>query len=134
MLLPQDVVVAHELSAEAEGKVCDLGEIPENGMALDIGDKTVEAFSQIIAKAKTIVWNGPLGVYEYPQFARGTNKIAQAAASSQGKTIVGGGDVVAAVEKSGLADSIYHISTGGGASLEFLEGKVLPGVAALLDK
>lgn len=134
ILLPQDVVVAHELSAEAEGKVCDLGEIPENGMALDIGDKTVEAFSQIIAKAKTIVWNGPLGVYEYPQFARGTNKIAQAAASSQGKTIVGGGDVVAAVEKSGLADSIYHISTGGGASLEFLEGKVLPGVAALLDK
>lgn len=134
MLLPQDVVVAHELSAEAEGKVCDLGEIPENGMALDIGDKTVEAFSQIIAKAKTIVWNGPLGVYEYPQFARGTNKIAQAAASSQGKTIVGGGDVVAAVEKSGLADSIYHISTGGGASLELLEGKVLPGVAALLDK
>lgn len=134
ILLPQDVVVAHELSAEAEGKVCDLGEIPENGMALDIGDKTVEAFSQIIAKAKTIVWNGPLGVYEYPQFARGTNKIAQAAASSQGKTIVGGGDVVAAVEKSGLADSIYHISTGGGASLELLEGKVLPGVAALLDK
>jgi phosphoglycerate kinase len=134
ILLPQDVVAAEEFSAEAAGKVYAVGEVPENSIALDIGPQTVEAFKLVIAKAKTIVWNGPLGVYEFPQFATGTNEIAQAAAAASGKTIIGGGDVVAAVEKSGQADAIYHISTGGGASLEFLEGKVLPGVAALLDK
>lgn len=134
VVLPQDLVVAEEFSAEAQGQAFSLQEIPEKGLALDIGPKTIEAFRQIIAKAQTIVWNGPLGVYEFPQFAVGTNKIAQAAASSQGKTVIGGGDVVAAVEKAGLAEAIYHISTGGGASLEFLEGKVLPGVAALLDQ
>lgn len=134
IVLPQDLVVATEFSAEAEGQVYPVGEIPENVLALDIGPQTVEAFAQVIAKAKTIVWNGPLGVYEFPQFAVGTNSIAKAAAAASGKTIIGGGDVVAAVEKAGLAEEIYHISTGGGASLEFLEGKVLPGVAALLDK
>jgi phosphoglycerate kinase len=134
ILLPQDVVAAEEFSAEAAGKVYAVGEVPENSIALDIGPQTLEAFKLVIAKAKTIVWNGPLGVYEFPQFATGTNEIAQAAAAASGKTIIGGGDVVAAVEKSGQADAIYHISTGGGASLEFLEGKVLPGVAALLDK
>lgn len=134
VVLPQDLVVAEEFSVEAQGQVFSVREIPAKGLALDIGPKTIEAFSQVIAKAQTIVWNGPLGVYEFPQFAVGTNKIAQAAASSQGKTVIGGGDVVAAVEKTGLAKKIYHISTGGGASLEFLEGKVLPGVAALLDQ
>lgn len=134
IVLPQDLVIAPEFSAEAEGKVYPVGEIPENGLALDIGPLTVEAFVQVIGKAKTIVWNGPLGVYEFPQFAVGTNRIAKAAAEAAGKTIIGGGDVVAAVENTGLAEKIYHISTGGGASLEFLEGKVLPGVAALLDK
>ncbi|MDD2400917.1 MAG: phosphoglycerate kinase [Clostridia bacterium] len=134
VILPQDVVVAKEFSAEAQTKIESVNEIPDGWMALDIGPKTVQAFSKAIEKAQTIVWNGPLGVYEFEKFAIGTKQIAKAAASAQGKTIIGGGDVVAAVEKTGLSEKIYHISTGGGASLEFLEGKILPGVDAILKK
>jgi len=134
VVLPQDVVVAKEFAAEAEAKVVSVQDIPKEMMALDIGTATVQAFEQVIAQARMIVWNGPLGVYEFAQFAVGTNKIVEAVAAAPGKAVVGGGDVVAAVEKTGLGAKIYHISTGGGASLEFLGGKVLPGVAALLDK
>lgn len=134
VVLPQDVVVAKEYAAEADSEIVSVQDIPKEIMALDIGSATVEAFSKVIAEAGTIVWNGPLGVYEFPKFATGTNKVVEAVAAAPGKTVIGGGDVVAAVEKTGLSAKIYHISTGGGASLAFLGGKVLPGVAALLDK
>lgn len=134
IVLPQDVVAAEAFSAEARAKVVALNEIPEKWLALDIGPATIQAFERKIAQAKTIVWNGPLGVYEFEKFAVGTNQVAHALAGSAARTIIGGGDVVAAVEKAGLAEGIYHISTGGGASLEFLEGRILPGVAALADK
>jgi phosphoglycerate kinase len=134
VILPLDLVVAKKYAAEAETKIVAVQDIPEDMMALDIGPATVEKFSKVISQAGTIVWNGPLGVYEFAEFAVGTNKIVEAVAAAPGKTVIGGGDVVAAVEKTGLAAKIYHISTGGGASLAFLGGKVLPGVAALLDK
>lgn len=134
VILPQDAVVAGEFAAEAEAQVVSVQNIPAEMMTLDIGPATVEAFRQEIARAGTIVWNGPLGVYEFPKFAVGTNKIVEAVAAASGKTVIGGGDVVAAVEKTGMSAKIYHISTGGGASLAFLGGKVLPGIAALLDK
>ncbi|MGI6587250.1 MAG: phosphoglycerate kinase [Peptococcia bacterium] len=133
VVLPQDVVVAKEFSAEAEAKVVPVEAIPEGMMILDIGPETLDTYSRLIKQAGMIVWNGPLGVYEFPKFAEGTNKIVEAVASASGKAVIGGGDVVAAVEKTGLTAKIYHISTGGGASLAFLGGKVLPGVAALLD-
>jgi phosphoglycerate kinase len=110
------------------------GPIPDGWRILDIGPETVAHFSKIIGDAKTVVWNGPMGVFEFPAFAKGTFAIAQAAAESDAVTIVGGGESVAAVKQSGLADKITHISTGGGASLEMLEGLTLPGVAALQDK
>lgn len=134
MIIPEDVVIARKLSDTAEAQVVAVDSIPEGWMALDIGPKTGESFARQIKNAGTIFWNGPLGVYEVEKFAGGTNSIAQAVAGSPAKTVIGGGDVVAAVERAGLAERIYHISTGGGASLEFLEGKVLPGVAALQDK
>jgi len=134
LLLPVDNIVATEFKEDAEYKTVKSSEIPEGWMGMDIGPKSVELFSKTIAEAKTVVWNGPMGVFEFPAFAEGTKKIAEACAKCEGTTIVGGGDSASAVKKLGYADKITHISTGGGASLEFLEGKVLPGVAALNDK
>ncbi|MEO8726184.1 MAG: phosphoglycerate kinase, partial [Acidobacteriaceae bacterium] len=138
LLLPTDHVIATKFSADAVHKTIDADQpIPADQMALDIGPKTIELFSTEIAEAKTIVWNGPMGVFEFPAFAIGTMKIALAVANATedgAVSIVGGGDSVAAVRQSGVADKISHISTGGGASLEFLEGKTLPGVAALTEK
>jgi phosphoglycerate kinase len=135
-LLPVDHVVA--MKPEANAVVQQVGEgqpIPADRMALDIGPKTIELFSEEISRARTIVWNGPMGVFEVPGFARGTFKVAQAVADNAGAiSVVGGGDSVAAVHAANVADKITHISTGGGASLEFLEGKKLPGVEALTDK
>ena len=137
LLLPLDNVVAPEFRADAPASIAEESAIPADQMGLDIGPKTVGAYSTEIAKAKTIVWNGPMGVFEMPAFAKGTLAIAQAVAASTtagATSIVGGGDSVAAIHQSGLADKISHISTGGGASLEFLGGRKLPGVEALSDK
>jgi len=134
LLLPSDHVVAAEFKADADHKVVDNGNFPETWMGLDIGPETVRSFSDRISSAGTVVWNGPMGVFEFPSFAEGTFAVARALADSKALSIIGGGDSVAAVTKAGLADRITHISTGGGASLEFLEGKVLPGIAALTDK
>ncbi|MBQ1641714.1 MAG: phosphoglycerate kinase [Oscillospiraceae bacterium] len=132
-LLPDDNFCASEFSADAEPVLVE-GDIPDDLMGMDIGPKTVEKFAAAVKGAGTIVWNGPMGVFEFDRFANGTKAMAQALADSGAVTIVGGGDSAAAVEKLGFADRITHISTGGGASLEFLEGKELPGVACLLDK
>ena len=132
-LLPVDNLCAAEFSADAEPVLVE-GNIPENLMGMDIGPKTVELFAEAVKGAGTIVWNGPMGVFEFDKFAGGTKAMAKALAESGAVTIVGGGDSAAAVEKLGFADKITHISTGGGASLEFLEGKELPGMACLLDK
>ena len=134
LVLPVDVVIADDFSAEANARTMDLGDVPAGWRILDIGPKTVEAFDAIISKAGTVVWNGPMGVFEFDKFAKGTFEIAEALAKSDAISIVGGGDSASAIKKSGLADKITHISTGGGASLEMLEGKVLPGLAALNDK
>jgi phosphoglycerate kinase len=135
-LLPVDHVVADKLDAGAKAQGVGKGQpIPDNLMGLDIGPNSVELFSEEISRAATIVWNGPMGVFEIPQFAKGTFKVARAVADNAGATsIIGGGDSVSAVKAAGVADKISHISTGGGASLEFLEGKVLPGVEALTSK
>ena len=132
--LPVDVVIADKFEADAAHKIMSTGPIPDGWRILDIGPETVAHFAKIIKDAKTVVWNGPMGVFEFPEFAKGTFAIAQAAAESEAVTIVGGGESVAAVKQSGLSDKITHISTGGGASLEMLEGLTLPGVAALQDK
>jgi phosphoglycerate kinase len=136
LLLPMDHVVADKVDANARLQTINSGQpIPSAMMALDIGPKTIEAFSEEISRARTIVWNGPMGVFEVAPFAKGTFKVARAVAENAGATsIVGGGDSVSAVHAAGVADKITHISTGGGASLEFLEGKKLPGVEALTDK
>ena len=133
LLLPVDHLCASEFSADADAIPAD-EDIPEGLMGMDIGKRTVDVFSAAVKDAGTIVWNGPMGVFEFPQFAGGTKAMAQALADSGAVTIVGGGDSAAACEQLGFADKITHISTGGGASLEFLEGKELPGVACLLDK
>ena len=134
LLLPVDTVCAKEFSNDSEKAVFDRDSIPADMMGMDIGPKTVELYKECISKAKTIVWNGPAGVFEMPSFEAGTKAIAQALAESDATTVIGGGDSAAAVEQFGLADKMTHISTGGGASLEFLEGKELPGVACLEDK
>lgn len=134
ILLPSDVVIAREFKPEAENTVASVDRIPDDWMALDIGPETALGFSEAIKKAMTVIWNGPMGVFEMPAFARGTLAVAQAMADSEGCTIVGGGDSVAAIEMAHVADQMTHVSTGGGASLEFLEGRELPGVACLQTK
>ena len=134
LLLPIDNVCGKEFNNDTEQMICESGKIPEGWEGLDIGPKTVELFSKEIKAARTVVWNGPMGVFEMPNFAKGTLAIATAMAESDATTIIGGGDSAAAVTQMGLAGKMSHISTGGGASLEFLEGKTLPGVAALNDK
>jgi len=133
LMLPGDHVAASKFAADAETRVVARDGIPDGWMGLDIGPKTVEAFGAEIARAKTVVWNGPMGVFEMEPFATGTFAVAKAVAESDCVSVVGGGDSVAAVNQSGVAEKIYHISTGGGASLELLEGIVLPGIAALTD-
>ena len=134
MLLPVDCVCGKEFKNDTEYAVFPREEIPADMMGLDIGPKTAELYRQAVADAATLVWNGPMGVFEMPNFAKGTRAVAEALAESSAVTVIGGGDSAAAVEQFGLADKMTHISTGGGASLEFLEGKVLPGIAVLEDK
>lgn len=133
-LLPVDVVVADRFAPDAEKMTVDTSEIPADWMGMDIGLETIELFKAAILKAGTVVWNGPMGVFEFPAFADGTRAVAEAMAQSKAVTIVGGGDSAAAVEQMGFAPQMTHISTGGGASLEFLEGRELPGIACLQDK
>ena len=132
--LPVDMVVADKFEAEAASKTMPTGPVPDGWRIMDIGPQTVAAYAKTVANAGTVVWNGPMGVFEFPNFAKGTFGVAQAVADSKAISIIGGGDSVAAVTAAGLADRITHISTGGGASLEMLEGLVLPGLAALQDK
>ncbi|MGD0707746.1 MAG: phosphoglycerate kinase [Anaerolineaceae bacterium] len=132
--LPVDVVIGDKFDAEAQMKTIPVGPVPDGWRILDIGPETVAAYGKVIAGAGTVVWNGPMGVFEFPKFAAGTFAIAKAIAASKAVSIIGGGDSVSAVQKSGVADKITHISTGGGASLEMLEGLTLPGLAALQDK
>jgi phosphoglycerate kinase len=132
--LPVDVVLGDKFEVGAKVKKIALGTVPSGWRILDIGSETIKLYGDIIAKAGTVVWNGPMGVFEFPEFAKGTFAIAKAVAKSDAVSIIGGGDSVAAIQQSGLADKITHISTGGGASLEMLEGLELPGVAALQDK
>ena len=134
MLIPVDTVTADAFSNDANVKVVDAGQIDDGWMGLDIGPKTRELFAKAVKDAKTVVWNGPMGVFEMPNFAAGTVAVAQALADTDAVTIIGGGDSAAAVNQLGFGDKMTHISTGGGASLEFLEGKELPGVAAATDK
>jgi len=133
LILPEDHVIASEFKADAPHKVCNEIDIPDGWMGLDIGPRTAERYGRILGEAATVVWNGPMGVFEFDAFATGTLAIARALAESAALSIIGGGDSVSAVNKSGLEDRMTHISTGGGASLEFLEGKELPGILALSD-
>ena len=133
-MLPQDNVVAPEFKNDSPATVVEADKIPSDQMGLDIGPNTIDEFKEVVLSSKTIIWNGPMGVFELDNFAKGTDEIASALAqaTAQGAvTIIGGGDSAAAIKKAGLDDKVSHVSTGGGASLEFLEGKVLPGVAAL---
>jgi phosphoglycerate kinase len=133
--MPVDVVIANEFSKDANAKVADINEIPSDWQGLDIGPKTVEIYRQVIQQSKLAIWNGPMGVFEFDSFANGTRSVAEALAQAEDTyTVIGGGDSAAAVEKFGYAEDMSHISTGGGASLEFMEGKQLPGVVALNDK
>lgn len=132
--MPVDAVVAKEFAADAESKVVPIEEIPADWEGLDIGPKTRELYAKVIKESQLVIWNGPMGVFEFDKFAEGTKAVAEALAETEGFTIIGGGDSAAAVTKFNLADKMDHVSTGGGASLEFMEGKILPGVAALQDK
>ncbi len=135
-ILPKDVVITKEFDANAEGTVVGIDGIPSDQMGMDIGPDTIEYFKEVVSNSKTVVWNGPMGVFEFDKFAKGTSAIATALVDATEKgaiTIIGGGDSAAAIKKAGLDDKVSHVSTGGGASLEFLEGKELPGVAALND-
>ncbi len=135
LMLPTDAVVAPQIHHRAKTQIVPIGEVPKDQMVVDIGPQTVKAFTEHLAKARTVFWNGPMGVFEMPQMAEGTNAVARFLAKRTRAgvvVVVGGGDSVAAVEQLGLAERMTHVSTGGGASLEFLEGKILPGVAALL--
>jgi phosphoglycerate kinase len=132
--LPVDVVIGDKFEADAAQMIMSMGPIPDGWRILDIGPETIKHFGRPISEARTVVWNGPMGVFEFPEFAKGTIGIAELIAQSNATSIIGGGDSVAAIKQAGLADKITHISTGGGASLEMLEGKVLPGMAALSDR
>lgn len=134
LMLPVDLIIANAFEAGATKKVVPVEEVLPGWQALDIGPETISRFSAVLADARLVVWNGPMGVFEFEAFAEGTFAIAKAVAQSQATSIVGGGDSAAAIRRAGLMDQISHVSTGGGASLEFLEGKTLPGVAALLDR
>jgi phosphoglycerate kinase len=134
LLLPVDSVVADKFAPDAEAQVVPTNAIPDGWMGLDIGPKAVEDYCNAVADAGTVIWNGPMGVFEFDKFAAGTKAVAEALSKTDAITIIGGGDSAAAVQQLGYADKMTHISTGGGASLEFMEGKELPGVAALLDK
>lgn len=134
ILLPKDVVIADEIKEDAETEIVDIDNIPQDKEALDIGPKTAKEYADIIKDAKTVVWNGPMGVFEVKVFANGTNEVAKALADSSATTIVGGGDSALAIEEAGYKDKITHVSTGGGASLEFLEGKTLPGIDCIDEK
>ena len=134
LLLPVDTVIADRFAPDADTAVVEAGKIPDGWQGLDIGPRTVEQYCAAVADAGTVIWNGPMGVFEFDKFAAGTKAVAEALSKTDAITIVGGGDSAAAVEQLGYADKMTHISTGGGASLEFLEGKELPGVACLLDK
>ena len=137
LIFPVDVVVAKEFNNDSPSEVVSIDKMPSDKMGLDIGPESIKLFREEILKSKTIVWNGPMGVFEMDNFAKGTYAVAQALVEATGKgaiTVIGGGDSAAAIAKAGLADKVSHVSTGGGASLEFLEGKILPGVAALTDK
>jgi phosphoglycerate kinase len=132
--LPVDVVIADAFADDAEQKVMAMAPVPDGWRIMDIGPETVDVYRKILAEAGTVVWNGPMGVFEFPSFTQGTFGVARAVAESDADSIIGGGDSVAAIKQSGLGDQITHMSTGGGASLEMLEGKTLPGLAALQDK
>ena len=134
LLLPTDCVIADEFSPDARTQVVPAGAIPEDWQGMDIGPETVQRYCDAVKDAGTVIWNGPMGVFEFPAFAKGTEAVAKALSETRAITIIGGGDSAAAVEQLGYADKMTHVSTGGGASLEFLEGKELPGVACLLDK
>ena len=134
LLLPADVKVAKEFSNEAESKLVKVDAIEDGWIGLDIGPETIEEYKSVLETAKTVMWNGPLGVFEFENFAYGTNKVAEILGNLNATTVIGGGDSAAAIEKAGFADKMTHISTGGGASLEFLEGKTLPGIECLLEK
>lgn len=134
LLLPVDAIIADKFDAEANTQTVDVDKIPAGWRMLDVGPKTIEAYKAVIGTAKLVVWNGPVGVFEMPKFAEGTFALARMLAESKAITVIGGGDSASAVKKAGVANQMTHVSTGGGASLEFLEGKELPGVAALLDK
>jgi phosphoglycerate kinase len=134
IVLPVDMVLANAFDAEAEMRMAALGDVPAGWRMLDVGPLTVEQFSDVIMSAGTVVWNGPMGVFEFPRFAEGTFGVARAVANSDAISIIGGGDSVSAINQSGLSDKITHISTGGGASLEMLEGLELPGLAVLNNK